>query len=343
MSSSHPRNALSIPERLSYISAVQCLIAKTPALTPTSKIPGARTRYDDFISAHLLQTPFVHASGLFLAFHRYYVHLYETALRTECGYRGAQPYWDWTLSYKDPRQAAIFDGSPWSMGGNGKYIPGREPTLVRLTPDLAFNIEPGTGGGCIEQGPFREGKYEIRLGPVGIEPQGPDGGLGYNPRCLARDLGLKYSSDTRPTNVTKLLDGCADLACFNVQLDTPGGVHGSGHFSLGGIELDTFSSPSDPMFWLHHAQIDRLWTIWQARNPSGRLNQVWGTGTAGNCKFCYCCSLHLVQGVSADLLLVPPSANVTLDSTIDFEILSAPKTIRELVSSIDGELCYIYE
>jgi hypothetical protein len=23
-------------------------------------------------------------------------------------------------------------------------------------------------------------------------------------------------------------------------------------------------SPADPLFWMHHAQIDRLWSIWQA-------------------------------------------------------------------------------
>jgi hypothetical protein len=29
------------------------------------------------------------------------------------------------------------------------------------------------------------------------------------------------------------------------------------------------SSPNDPVFWLHHAQIDRLWARWEARHGAG--------------------------------------------------------------------------
>ncbi len=29
---------------------------------------------------------------------------------------------------------------------------------------------------------------------------------------------------------------------------------------------DTSTSPTDPIFWLHHAQVDRLWHIWQQNN-----------------------------------------------------------------------------
>jgi hypothetical protein len=32
--------------------------------------------------------------------HRYYIWAYETALRTECDYKGYQPYWDWS-KYSD--------------------------------------------------------------------------------------------------------------------------------------------------------------------------------------------------------------------------------------------------
>jgi hypothetical protein len=28
------------------------------------------------------------------------------------------------------------------------------------------------------------------------------------------------------------------------------------------------SSPNDPVFWMHHAQHDRMWTMWQERNPA---------------------------------------------------------------------------
>jgi Common central domain of tyrosinase. len=260
---------------------VHCLHRK-PAVTNRTLIPGVRSRYDDLVGIHLFQTDFVHSSGLFLPFHRYYVHLYEKALREECGYRGAQPYWDWTLWYDDPRRAPLFNGSPWSMGSNGKYIPDRNDTLIDIVPGFPpFLVAPATGGGCIERGPFTEQLWKAHIGPVGIRPQGPQGGLEYNPRCLKRDLSPIWSQDTRPTNASKLLN-CPDLACVNEVFDAPQGIHGSGHFQIGGEELDVYVSPNDPIFWLHHAQVDRLWSIWQGLDIQNRTNQVWGTVTTFN-------------------------------------------------------------
>lgn len=34
-----------------------------------------------------------------------------------------------------------------------------------------------------------------------------------------------------------------------------------------------FSSTNDPLFWLHHCQLDRLWAHWQGTN-STRLNDL---------------------------------------------------------------------
>lgn len=44
-------------------------------------------------------------------------------------------------------------------------------------------------------------------------------------------------------------------------------AHNHGHVYVGGIMNDTSYSPADPVFWLHHAQVDRLWAIWQASHP----------------------------------------------------------------------------
>ena len=29
---------------------------------------------------------------------------------------------------------------------------------------------------------------------------------------------------------------------------------------------NSMTSPTDPMFWLHHCEVDRLWHIWQKSN-----------------------------------------------------------------------------
>ena len=47
---------------------------------------------------------------------------------------------------------------------------------------------------------------------------------------------------------------------------------------------NTSTSPADPMFWLHHAEVDRLWEIWRQTNPtpapplsgSDRIMDPWG-------------------------------------------------------------------
>ncbi len=32
--------------------------------------------------------------------------------------------------------------------------------------------------------------------------------------------------------------------------------------------MNSMKSPNDPAFWFHHAQIDRIWSLWQENNPN---------------------------------------------------------------------------
>ncbi|KAL7275944.1 hypothetical protein RUND412_001101 [Rhizina undulata] len=52
------------------------------------------TLYDDLVGVHQMQASWVHNGGWFLPFHRYYMQTHEYLLRTECVYKGTQPYWD---------------------------------------------------------------------------------------------------------------------------------------------------------------------------------------------------------------------------------------------------------
>lgn len=71
-------------------------------------------------------------------------------------------------------------------------------------------------------------------------------------------------------NVTAIM-AQAVYTPFTDQLEN--GPHGEVHMELGvvnGIREamgDIRISPADPIFWLHHAQIDRLWSVWQANHP----------------------------------------------------------------------------
>jgi tyrosinase len=145
------RNLMSAKERKAYISAVQCMIA-APSKSDPVAVPGARTRYDDFVGQHINQTLSIHGTGNFLSWHRYFVHGYEKALKEECGFKGAQPYWNW-LSYQgDLKNSPVFDGSAASMGGDGSYL--KHNGSISGAGNIW--LPSGNGGGCIKDGPFKK-------------------------------------------------------------------------------------------------------------------------------------------------------------------------------------------
>jgi tyrosinase len=127
-----------------------------------------------------------------------------------------------------------------------------------------------------------------------------------------------------------------DLISFSRRLDT---AHSAGHAGIGGMNDDLYAGNGDPAFYFHHAQVDHIWTIWQAQNLEERLEQVTGTLTISNSKWLS----ELVRDSMVDIRVGPPSANGTLDTTMDLGYNGGMYAIRDLVSTIDGPFCYIYE
>lgn len=141
---------MSKSERKSYIKAVQCLREK-PSISDPTWAPAAKTRYDDFVAIHVNLTMSIHGNGLFLTWHRYFLHLYEKALRDECGYKGYQPYWNWFAHTDNIYESPVFDGSDTSLGGDGAFF-AHNGSLAGAS---LIPIPSGKGGGCIESGPFK--------------------------------------------------------------------------------------------------------------------------------------------------------------------------------------------
>ncbi|SPO00297.1 related to monophenol monooxygenase (tyrosinase) [Cephalotrichum gorgonifer] len=329
--------SLSSTQKKSYIAAVKCLQSK-PARTPSSVAPGAKTRFDDFVATHINQTMAIHYTGNFLSWHRYYVWMYEKALQEECGYTGTQPYWDWAkTAITGLENSPIFDGSDTSLSGNGAFIPNQGDIILGASSGLPpIYLPPGSGGGCVTSGPFKDMK--VNLGPAALDAPGgvvvtnPDGPLAYNPRCLSRSLtdevNKKYSNVTAILN---LLLKSKTINDFQMTMQgVPGsgniGVHGGGHYSLGGDPgRDVYTSPGDPVFYLHHSQIDRMWWTWQMLSPSSRIysdSAIFGTNTFMN---------------------MPPSADTTLDDIIEFGYAASPPLrIGDLLTTLDGPFCYVY-
>lgn len=56
------------------------------------------------------------------------------------------------------------------------------------------------------------------------------------------------------------------------------GLHDNVHLAVGGPMASIAIAPTDPLFWLHHAAIDRIWATWQSRYPG--LNPSLAGGAA---------------------------------------------------------------
>lgn len=55
---------------------------------------------------------------------------------------------------------------------------------------------------------------------------------------------------------------------FEEMSDMLEGLHNSIHATLGNTDMSTMNSPNDPLFFMHHAFVDKMWDFWQANNPT---------------------------------------------------------------------------
>ena len=65
---------------------------------------------------------------------------------------------------------------------------------------------------------------------------------------------------------------------YNTFTPPVNGIHGSVHIWVGGTMSDASVSPADPVFWMHHANLDRLWWQWY-NSPQGNHQNPPLTGT----------------------------------------------------------------
>lgn len=131
-------------KRTDYIKAVQSMQSLPPRLSP-AVVPGAKHRQDDFIATHINKTLSIHLDGIFLSWPRNFVWLWETALRDECGYAGAQPYCNWALWCEDLAASPLFDGSSTSLSGDGVYEADQGPYVVGGGATGLFRTEQEAG------------------------------------------------------------------------------------------------------------------------------------------------------------------------------------------------------
>ncbi|KAK0712040.1 hypothetical protein B0H67DRAFT_647365 [Lasiosphaeris hirsuta] len=251
-----------------------------------------------------------HSSALFATWHRPYLALFEQELHRHVldeakrlggrypekasGFR--LPYWDWAIKTTDPKEAypVLFDDVSVVISiDNNLRI--RNPLAAFRVDDLdgSAKREPTTLIPGKEYFPFTyDGKgtvrYPVTKGRVVVVSDGgaktdSDGLRGAIHNLSVRSaisslLGQvesngrtpvpKYSFNAVSTN--KLGDGgVGGFSSLEALHDTIHGTVSGAGGHMGQIGLAAF----DPIFWLHHCNVDRLLAIYQALYPNSNLQE----------------------------------------------------------------------
>lgn len=163
-----------------------------------------------------------HNTARFLVWHRYYLHIYENALKNDCGYKGNLPYWDWTKDLQQIYHAPIWGPDDISFGTNGTGDSSPVPGEIR--------------GSCVTDGPFAN----MTLHYLGLKEQEHCFSRGFASENLLHNL----TSWLRPQIIEKLLL-MPRYEEFNSYLE-----HYT-HLAIPGIiqgDLVTFTSPNGKFY-----------------------------------------------------------------------------------------------
>ena len=191
-----------------------------------------------------------HQTWYFLSWHRGYLGAFEAIVRSAVVQLGGPA--DWALPYWN-----------YSAGAQSRQLPAAfsEPTLPNGQDNPLFTERRyGRGDGIIVIDP-----RDVMLTALNerfYTGTGPNGATGLG--------GLK----TEFNHFATRSDGN-----YNGQLE--GRPHNVLHVRIGGftdpddpLQLGLMTNPDtaalDPIFWLHHANIDRLWKIWLKQTPPPR-------------------------------------------------------------------------
>ena len=188
-----------------------------------------------------------HMGPAFLPWHRYYLRHLELDLQ-QIDPGVTLPYWDWTRDQS-------YTGAPWTddlMGGNGRL----------------------SGDGQVMTGPFA---YSTGNWPIVVKDKPEDPAFlqrfFLDPSFLPGRRGVGRILRRIPYDASPWDFGTDPRGSFRAALEE--GPHNRVHLWVGG-NMVSGASPNDPVFFLHHAMVDRLWARWQKLHPTERYKPATG-------------------------------------------------------------------
>ncbi|KAF9766519.1 hypothetical protein IL306_001070 [Fusarium sp. DS 682] len=265
------------------------------------------TRMDDLVYTHNTLNTDIHFVANFLPWHRWFVQLHEDLLRDECDYKGVQPYWDWTIDgdKRDMINSPLFDPKT-GFGGDAKLTGSNVDGFKR----------------CVVDGPFANTNLTLGRGWPDVNTPGNslhcftrefNGGLGRDEdgnQILGDMQADAYNSRTMNT-----IYGFDNYRFMSQMLE--GLPHAQIHSIIFG-DMGPATSPNEPLFFLHHANVDRVWAKWQGRNAT-RLADYAGFQDRN-------------MGVMADIMDKMPVMRLAEKETV----------VKDYMDIQAGPLCYTY-
>jgi hypothetical protein len=244
--------------------------------------PGAQSRYDDFVETHLLAMhdmdtdtmraeSWAHGGSIFLPWHRELLYQFEQLLQT-VDPTVTIPYWDWTRARTaaDPGYPFTHDflGVDGTDGNNDRVL--REPGAASPYP-YAFDPEAWSTSLAVFDPPSTDTLtfFQRQFGE-------------FNTPGTANDAPNLPSNDVVETGTTTTFRAAINAAInYQTHRLRCEDLHNLVHRYCGGNML-RMTSPNDPVFFLHHANIDRMWSIWQRKVAAGTQLYVQSSATAGH-------------------------------------------------------------
>jgi tyrosinase len=274
----------------SYKKAIRAMLA----LPPDNPLNWYRNAL-----IHTVDCP--HGNWWFLVWHRGYIGWFEKKCRELSGDpEFALPYWDWTMQPSIPLE--MFDDvldpnndAFISAGGIGKHDDfkskfkdavrkldywdtnsARYAQLlargIRFPDDLWFDIIESPAGPFFFDRPLARGLTKDHPDLAAAEPSPP-----MQPLCVPAVANATILNALGPTDFVTFASSKA-VGGHNVQVVGFGVLenqpHNLVHNCVGGAYngkggfMQAFLSPVDPLFFLHHSNMDRLWDVWTRKQQA---------------------------------------------------------------------------
>ena len=253
---------LSANEKDDYLYAINAL-----------KIEGT---YDKFVKlhAHLKNKDYAHGTSAFLPWHRKFLLEFENALRALPG-KGSKsgkpfscmtvPYWDWSEEVDlcvanggcktfDQESVLLHE-----FGGTGN------PNKILLNQGEGFCT---AAAGCGTYGSVSKSQRGLSgTASIGCLTTGPFAGwVDHEGYCLTRGTNWNVGTSGSFSGAMSMVDMVGANPTFGTsrgfRARFEGAPHAMPHNLLGG-HIRSFRSPADPIFFSHHAMIDKIWSAWQ--------------------------------------------------------------------------------